>query len=294
MALRHAQSNSLFCHREIGGISFLERRGPGPALIFLHGIGSNSNSFLPLFQAFPKGPRLIAWNAPGYLTSKPVAAERPVAIDYARVLERLFVNLGLDRATIIGHSLGTLIAVAFASKYPERVSSIVLASSANGYGIGDDDSLPIKARDRLKDLEIQGPEAFAATRARLLVAKPEQNPSAVSSVQKEMARINPDGYAQAVHLLASGNLASSIAQLKLKPSFIIGAEDQITPIHQTHSAMRAWEEVHGDKPPCISIRGAGHAVYLEATTEFCDALFKLTPELQTSAPSHAEGEFHGG
>lgn len=297
LAVLHNQTNDangVLRHQDMGGIHFLERTGIGQTLIFLHGIGSNSDSFIPLFETFPEGPRLIAWNAPGYLTSTPLAAARPTAEDYAVALERFFDGLDLDTATIIGHSLGTLIAVAFAARAPERVSSIVLAASAQGYGAQAEEPLPLKAADRLKDLESQGPEAFAEARAPRLVFDPERNPSLVARVRHEMARINPGGYAQAVHMLASGNLAASVAQVRQKPGFIVGAEDQITPLDQTNAAMRAWSETHGETPHCISIAGAGHAVYVQAPQAFCAALMELVPHIQTPTPSHAEGEFHGG
>lgn len=281
-------------HREMRGIAFLERAGDGPALVFLHGIGSSSDSFIPLFETFPDGPRLIAWNAPGYLTSKPLAAARPTAMDYADVLERFLDNLGIRVVTIIGHSLGTLIAAAFASRVPERVSSVVLAASAQGYGVGENEDLPTKAVDRLRDLQAQGPKAFAQARAPRLVFEPDANPAVVGRVRQEMERINPDGYRQAVHMLASGNLAASVAQLHNEPSFIIGAEDRITPMAQTRAAMQAWAAVHGKTPRCISIEGAGHAVYVQEPQAFCEALLELVPQARTPMQSYSEGELHGG
>lgn len=296
LAPLHKQTNDtkgVLRWQEICGVHFLERIGCGPTLVFLHGIGSSSDSFLPVFETFPEGPRLIAWNAPGYLTSTPLAAATPTSKDYAAALERFFDSLGLDEATIIGHSLGTLIAVAFALRAPERVSSIVLVASAQGYGIGADEPLPPKATDRLEDLESQGPEAFAEARAPRLVFDPERHPSVVAHVRQEMARINPKGYAQAVRMLASGNLAASVAKLRKKPAFIVGTEDRITPFEQTNAAMQTWKETHGDTPRCVSIPDAGHAVYVQAPLAFVEALLELVPDIQTPTPSHAEGELHG-
>lgn len=287
------RSNALLRHDEIGGAHYLERTGNGPNIVFLHGIGSNSDSFAPLFEIFPEGPRLIAWNAPGYLKSEPLVEAKPAARHYARALEHFCNVLDLDKATFIGHSLGTLIAAAFALRAPERVSAIVLAASAQGYGIGAEEPLPPKASDRLEALKAQGRETFAEARARRLVFDPERHPAVVARVRQEMARINPGGYAQAVHMLASGDLAASVAQLRCKPAFIVGAEDRITPIGQTHAAMRAWAEANGDTPRCISIPEAGHAVYVQDPHAFCEALLDLLPHIQTPAHDHAEGEHHG-
>lgn len=285
--------NGLLCRQEIGCVPHIERAGFDPTLVFLHGIGSSSESFAPLFEAFPKGPRLIAWNAPGYSTSKLLAKATPTASDYAEALEQFFDKLNLDKATIVGHSLGSLFAVAFALRAPARVSSIVLAASAQGYGIGADEPLPTKAADRLNDLARLGPEKFAEMRAPRLVFNPEVNPSVVALVRQEMARINPDGYAQAVHGLASGDLAAAVVRLDKKPAFIIGAQDQITLRDQTEAAMHSWAKAHGEMPSCISIPNAGHAVYVQEPAAFADALIKLVPEIHTRTPSHPEGEIHG-
>ena len=176
---------------------------------------------------------------------------------------------------------------------PARVSSIVLAASAQGYGIGADEPLPTKAADRLNDLARLGPEKFAEMRAPRLVFNPEGNPSVVALVRQEMARINPDGYAQAVHGLASGDLAAAVVRLDKKPAFIIGAQDQITLRDQTEAAMHSWAKAHGEMPSCISIPNAGHAVYVQEPAAFADALIKLVPEIHTRTPSHPEGEIHG-
>ena len=96
LTLRHKHKggeNGLLWRQEIGCVPHIERAGFDPTLVFLHGIGSSSESFAPLFEAFPKGPRLIAWNAPGYSTSKLLAKATPTASDYAEALEQFFDKL---------------------------------------------------------------------------------------------------------------------------------------------------------------------------------------------------------
>ena len=70
-----------------GDISYLEMgSGDAPALVMLHGIGSNAGSFAPLMTRLAARRRVIAWNAPGYGASAPLAADWPSADDYARAL----------------------------------------------------------------------------------------------------------------------------------------------------------------------------------------------------------------
>ena len=78
------------------GISYLLREGAGRTIVMLHGIGSNAASFSPLFGALDEDAQVLAWNAPGYLGSSPLAAEWPTADDYAEALLMFVDGLKVD------------------------------------------------------------------------------------------------------------------------------------------------------------------------------------------------------
>lgn len=257
--------------RTRGGISYVERAGDGPVVVFLHGIGSNAASFARLFDAMPPAYRLIAWNAPGYGGSTPLEADWPVAADYADALAEFLDALGITTCTLVGHSLGTLMGAAFAKAHPDRVSHLVLAACAQGYGVALGDPMPEGVAKRISDLQELGPKAFAATRAARLVHAPDTAPEVVARVEGAMAQVDPSGYAQAVRMLASGDLAACLTGLRTPCSFIIGAQDQVTPEAQTLRAAQAWA---GDQnaPGIIRISDAGHAVYVQQPDAFAAAL----------------------
>ena len=124
--------------------SFLEA-GSGEALVLLHGIGSAAVSFRPQLEGLSTRLRVIAWDAPGYGASTPLAMTHPEAGDYAAALHAWFGALGIERCHLVGHSLGTLIAARFAAEQPKRVLSLTLASIASGHG-----RLPPAERQRLQ------------------------------------------------------------------------------------------------------------------------------------------------
>lgn len=101
------------------GLAYLDRAGAGPVLVCLHGIGSNGGSFAPLLERLPRDWRVIAWHAPGYLGSAPLAQDWPVAADYAAALKAFLDRLGLERVWLLGHSLGCLTAASFLRSAPE-------------------------------------------------------------------------------------------------------------------------------------------------------------------------------
>lgn len=218
---------------------------------------------------------MLIWNAPGYLASEPVDNPRPTAGTYAERLKRFLDDLDISSVHLVGHSLGTLIAASFARRFPDRVEGLVLASAAQGYGVLEDEEMPAKVQARIDDLDRLGPKAFAASRAANLVYDPDENAHLVACVESGMAQINPSGYAQAVRLLASGDLAGDLRAVSIQPRFIIGTEDRVTPIAQTRAAAAAWEDAHDSRPPVCEIAGAGHAVYMQKPQEFCSALVRF-------------------
>ena len=101
------------------GLSYIACDGSGGLpVVMLHGIGSNAQSFVPLMLALDGSHPTLAWNAPGYGDSQPLAVDWPDAGDYATVLDRLLAHLDVSRCILVGHSLGTLIAARFALVSP--------------------------------------------------------------------------------------------------------------------------------------------------------------------------------
>ena len=86
------------------GLSYLARGGGGDTpIVLLHGIGSNAQSFEPLIRVLSARHRVVAWDAPGYGRSQPLAVAWPDASDYAAALDRLLVELDVARCILVGH-----------------------------------------------------------------------------------------------------------------------------------------------------------------------------------------------
>lgn len=265
------------------GISCTWREGTSPTVVLLHGIGSNAKSFDPLFDVLPEHLKLLAWNAPGYLDSDPMGDLWPLPQDYARRLAQLLDAMTAGAVHLVGHSLGALIAASFARLFPDRVKSLVLASPACGYCVPRGGDMPAGLLSRIEDLNKLGPVQFARLRAAKLVHDPARNEDVVNQVEATMAQANASGYAQAVRLLASGDLPGDLAHVPHCPRFIIGTEDRITPLDQTERAASAWAAAHGRNPKVIAIKDAGHAVYRERPREICAALVDVLSESQSDA-----------
>ncbi len=253
-----------------GGIAYLERPGTGAPLVLLHGIGSNASSFTPLLPHLPQDLRVIAWNAPGYLGSEPLAQDWPQAADYALALEQFVDRLGLGPFALLGHSLGALMAASFAAVRCNRVTRLVLAAPAIGHGVPAGGTLSAAAQSRIDDLERLGATAFAKARAARLVHQPADNPGALAIVQDGMSRVTLPGYGQAARMLASGRLLDDAERMAVPTDVICGAEDQVTPpegARRVHAALRPKA-----RGTLTLIPGAGHALYQQDPVRFASAL----------------------
>lgn len=102
--------------------------GAGPALLLLHGIGDSSESWLPVFDALARHHTVIAPDLLGHGASDKPRADYAVAA-YANGMRDLLDVLGVDRATIVGHSLGGGVAAQIAYQFPERCARLVLVAS---------------------------------------------------------------------------------------------------------------------------------------------------------------------
>ncbi len=249
--------------RSDAGISYFAcDGGEGVPVVLLHGIGSNAQSFVPLMQALAGRRPSVAWDAPGYGDSQPLALAWPDASDYATALSRLVARLGISRCVLVGHSLGALIAGRFALVFPRRIAALVLISPALGHGVEAGSPLPPPVAARIEQLDRLGAQGFAAARAPGLLADPAGRPDVLQAVERAMAQVRRPGYDQAARLLAGGRLIDDAARIDVPTLVLVGAQDRITPpanVRRVSGALRGRPQPHAYH----EIPDAGHALCQE-------------------------------
>jgi pimeloyl-ACP methyl ester carboxylesterase len=112
-------------------VKYVEMGRPdAPVLALLHGMTDNSRSWSLIAPALAADFRLIIPDLRGHGDSdKPDLRMYPISL-YAADLASLLKALNVEKAHVLGHSLGSMIAQAFALNFPEKVDKIVLESSA--------------------------------------------------------------------------------------------------------------------------------------------------------------------
>ena len=104
--------------------------GEGKPLVLLHGNGSMIQDFASsgLIEMAAERYRVIAFDRPGYGHSGRPRGTTWTPEAQADLIHAALAQIGVSRATVVGHSWGALVAVALASKFPAFVSGLVLAS----------------------------------------------------------------------------------------------------------------------------------------------------------------------
>jgi pimeloyl-ACP methyl ester carboxylesterase len=99
--------------------------GKGPAVVLLHGFGDTGDMWAPLAAALAKDHRVVVPDLRGMgLSSKPADGydKKNQAVDIRAVLERL----DIDKADVVGHDIGTMVAYAYAIRYPDKTTKLVV------------------------------------------------------------------------------------------------------------------------------------------------------------------------
>jgi pimeloyl-ACP methyl ester carboxylesterase len=156
-----------------GGQGLMEYRVAGdrgnPVMLMLHGLGSSSAGYRAQLAGLSRDFRVIAWNAPGFGASSSIGRDDASIDDYADALEALLRALGVKRfAVLVGSSWGSVVALAFAKRYPQLLGNLVLSAPnvARGFLVGK--SRDAELDDWLRTADISLPVSRAAIADRLL------------------------------------------------------------------------------------------------------------------------------
>jgi 3-oxoadipate enol-lactonase len=133
-----------------GGRLWFEVAGEGPDVILIHPGLWDSRAWDAPFAAFAARYRVLRYDVRGYGRSS--VPEAGAAYSHVRDLAAVMDAAGVDRAALVGNSMGGGIALDFTLVHPERVTALVLVASAVG-GLEDTDEDEAWWRERWPPLE---------------------------------------------------------------------------------------------------------------------------------------------
>ena len=236
-----------------GQITYREA-GSGPVVVFMHGLGGNSRTWEEQLSALSGECRVVAWDAPGYGGS---ALQEENEVAYAEAGLALFEALGIERATLVGHSMGGVVGVRLASIAPEKVERLVVSCSFLGDRVPAGGPLGSGYAKRIEDIDTLDIEDFARARAQGMVGSAASDRTR-ERVAKIATEINPDGFRAACRMLNHADNETAARSLSMPVLALSGDLDTVVP------AARV-DELAAAVPNCLRLHldGVGHAPYLE-------------------------------
>jgi pimeloyl-ACP methyl ester carboxylesterase len=256
----------------------------GPPLVLLHGVGDNAFDWRWVMPALASTHRVYAPDLPGSGGSaKPLTDYSPAF--FTRFVGAFLDALGVDRATVIGNSLGGLVGLRLALAEPERVTALGLVSSA---GLGREvtyalRSMAVPGYGKLAvawGKRRPGAAQRALGRAALVFARPRGAPRKWIKEQYRLARLPGFLEAQLATVRAQVGLKGQrevlvdrLAQLERPTMVLWGTRDRVIPYsHAKEAASRLQEGYLELIPEC------GHLPQVEQPERFVSGLRRFLSE----------------
>lgn len=246
--------------KEIGDMR-IQVVGTGETIVFCHGFTTTSEFWRNQVKEFSQNRRVVLINLPGHGVS-PAPHGRSYSIDaFVQDLEQVFDTLDIDKAILVGLSMGGTVAQKFALRNPQRLNALVLVG-ATPHGLGAD----VKAENVLAGIR----ELGVANASQLVIERSFGSRASAGLIDFAKQEVIQTPEHVAIEAIESLNRADSRAQLceiKLPTLIVCGIEDQITP--PSESRLLA-DGIPGAK--LVLIEGAAHFPMLECPEEFNQTL----------------------
>jgi pimeloyl-ACP methyl ester carboxylesterase len=235
-----------------------------PSVVFVHGAANDHSAFLLQSRYFAHhGRNALAVDLPGHGRS----AGAPLATIGALAdwVASLVAAAGLRSAALVGHSMGSLVALECAARHPARASALALIGTAAPMPVGD--ALLAAAREdrhaALDMLTVWGHSASAQ-----LGGNTVPGMWMTGANLRLLERANPQVLhvdLKACHEYADGRAAA--AQVRCPTLFILGSRDVMTPPRNANDLRSAIPAAR-----TVMLEGAGHALMAERPDAVLDAL----------------------
>ncbi len=210
--------------------------GEGSPILFIHGISGGWQNWLENLPHFGANQRAIALDLPGFGNS-PMPEWEVGMPAYGQLIHDFCEKLGLERATLVGNSMGGFVAVEAATAEPQRYSRLVLVAAA---GILNTWNPQVRATVTAYAWSKLG--GVVADNGRWLVAHPRSRQLALAPFLRYPGRLRPEllveqmaggrcpGFGDALQSLISHDIRERLATIEMPTLIVWGLSDRVIPV----------------------------------------------------------------
>lgn len=245
--------------------------GEGHPLILIHGSGPGAtgwSNFSGNIEALAKNFRVIAVDMPGWGDSQPCTKE---SLDHVGATVELMDALGIEKAALVGNSMGGIVALAVAVDHPERVSHIITMGPGSSptprlFSAGDGPTEGLKYLQQA--YRTPTPEAMHALVNIMVYDKTFATPE-LCKARSDAANACPEHLANFLDMLAKGGPINRWApmdrlmQMQIPALLIHGRDDRVVPYE--HSLVLC---AHIPNSRLVLMNRCGHWAMIEHAAEF--------------------------
>ncbi|MBO6784961.1 MAG: alpha/beta hydrolase [Alphaproteobacteria bacterium] len=261
-------------HLEVNGVRlWVEEEGSGPALVFVHEFGGDHRSWRGQVDHFRERYRCVTYSARGYPPSDIPDDEDSYGQDFSTAdLLGVLDALAIDRAHVVGLSMGAYTGLRFAMAHPYRIETLVAASGGSGSFPPTRELFLNETRDLAdtiiaqESLDLPG-FAASATRTQLKL----KDPGAWQEFADHFAEHSPRGSAFTLRRVQAGrpslyDFADDLKALSVPTLLMIGDEDE--PCIDTNVFLKRTIPTSG----LVVFPKSGHLINLEEPDGFNAAI----------------------
>jgi len=223
-----------------------EVAGEGPAVLLLHGLTATRRYVVHGSRLLERaGFRVIQYDARGHGESSPAPA--PSDYHYAAMAGDVIAvldALGVERAALVGQSMGSATAVAVALAHPGRVAALAVVTPAHRGRPSDD----LARWDRMAaGLESSGPEGFLEALGTFTLAERYRDAVRTVILQRLGRHAHPAAVADCLRMIPRSAAFDGMAALDgiTVPTMIVGSHDEADPDHPVAVAEEYVQRIPG-------------------------------------------------
>lgn len=240
----------------------VDHAGEGETVVLLHGIGGNRTNWSDNLPALAERFHVLAWDARGYGDSDDY--DGPLDFDDVRLdLLRVLDHFAVERAHLVGLSMGGRIAADFAARHPARVRSVAFCDTHLGFAHFSESARSDFVRRRKAPLlDGKSPRDIAPAIADTLIGDKTDAP-VLARLVESISRLHVESYIKTLEASVDGDHAAAFSAVRAPTLILVGSLDRLTP---PEMARRILELVPHARFEIIE--GAGHLANIERPTAF--------------------------